>query len=67
MIVLAIVLLLRELGGHTSRVALLDTAIVAVAIATVQWIFFVGAELDELLASARGWSTRRTRRWTSCC
>jgi signal transduction histidine kinase len=46
LIVLAIVLLLRELGGHTSRVALLDTAIVAVAIATVQWIFLVGAQLD---------------------
>jgi len=51
MILLAIVVLLRELGGHTSRVALLDTAIVAVAIATVQWIFFVGAEIDELFAS----------------
>ena len=54
MIVLAIVLLLRELGGHTSRVALLDTAIVAVAIATVQWMFFVGTTLDDVrLARAR--------------
>ena len=67
MILLAIVVLLRELGGHTSRVALLDTAIVAVAIATVQWIFFVGAELDELAPVGARLSTRRTRRWTSCC
>jgi signal transduction histidine kinase len=50
MIVLAIVLILRELGGHTSRAALLDTAIVAVAIATVQWIFFVGTSLDDSLS-----------------
>src|SRR5262245_61183548 len=48
LIVAAIVLLLRELGGHTSRAALLDTAIVAVAIATVQWMFLVGVEIDEL-------------------
>ena len=51
MIVLAIVLILRELGGHSSRAALLDTAIVAVAIATVQWIFLVGAELADIVQS----------------
>jgi signal transduction histidine kinase len=51
MIVLAIVLMLRELGGHASRAALLDTAIIAVAIATAQWIFFVGSELDEVVGS----------------
>jgi signal transduction histidine kinase len=51
LIVLAIVLLLRELGGHTSRVALLDTAIVAVAVTTVQWIFLVGTYLDESASS----------------
>jgi signal transduction histidine kinase len=47
LIVLGIVLLLRELGGHTSRIALLDTAIVAVALAVVQWIFLVGTYLDD--------------------
>jgi signal transduction histidine kinase len=47
LIVLGIVLLLRELGGHTSRVALLDTAIVAVAVAVVHWIFLVGTYIDD--------------------
>jgi signal transduction histidine kinase len=51
MIVLAIVLILRELGGHSSRAALLDTAIVAVALATMHWIFFVGVQVDEIVGS----------------
>jgi signal transduction histidine kinase len=34
-------LLLRRLGGATSRAALLDTIIVGIALGVVQWIFFV--------------------------
>jgi len=34
-------LLLRRLGGATSRAALLDTIIVGIALGIVQWIFFV--------------------------
>jgi signal transduction histidine kinase len=47
LLVLGLVLLVRRLGGLTSRVALLDMAIVFVAVATVQWVFFVGPYIDE--------------------
>jgi signal transduction histidine kinase len=52
LLVLGLVLLVRRLGGLTSRVALLDMAIVFVAVATVQWVFFVGPYIDEPLAAS---------------
>jgi signal transduction histidine kinase len=50
LIALGIVLLVRQLGGQTSRVAQLDMAIVFVAVATVQWVFFAGSYVGESLA-----------------
>jgi signal transduction histidine kinase len=38
---LGIFLLLRRLGGQTSRAAVLDTVIIGVGVGIVQWIFFV--------------------------
>jgi signal transduction histidine kinase len=49
LLVLGIVLLTRRLGGQVGRAALLDTIIVAIAVATVQWIFFVEAYVRESL------------------
>ncbi|HWB21518.1 MAG TPA: HAMP domain-containing sensor histidine kinase [Gaiellaceae bacterium] len=49
LLVLGIVVLVRRLGGQAGRAALLDTIIVAVAVATVQWIFFVEAYIREAL------------------
>ena len=49
LLVLGIVLLVRRLGGQAGRAALLDTIIVAIAVATVQWIFFVEAYVRESL------------------
>ncbi len=49
LMIAGIVLLLRQLGGHRSRVALLDSVIVTVAVATVQWIFFVDPYLHTSL------------------
>jgi signal transduction histidine kinase len=49
LLVLGIVLLVRRLGGQAGRAALLDTIVVAVAVATVQWIFFVEAYVRESL------------------
>ena len=40
LIVAGIVLLLRELGIHRSRIAVLDSVIVTVAVGIVQWVFF---------------------------
>lgn len=40
-LIAGIVLLLRELGVHRSRVAVLDSVIVTVAVGIVQWVFFV--------------------------
>jgi signal transduction histidine kinase len=55
LIIAGIFLLLRGLGVHRSRVAFLDSVIVTVAVATVQWIFFVDPYLhssDKPLARA---------------
>ncbi len=41
LIIAGIFLLLRELGVTASRIAVLDSVIVFVAVATVQWVFFV--------------------------
>jgi signal transduction histidine kinase len=41
LIIAGIFLLLREIGVHASRIAVLDSVIVFVAVATVQWVFFV--------------------------
>jgi signal transduction histidine kinase len=49
LLVLGIVLLVRRLGGQAGRAALLDTIVVAIAVATVQWIFFVEAYVRESL------------------
>ncbi len=45
LIALGIVLLVRQLGGQTSRVAQLDMAIVFAAVATVQWVLLVDGHL----------------------
>jgi signal transduction histidine kinase len=41
MLALGVFLLLRRLGGQTSRAAVLDTIIVGVGVGIVQWVFFV--------------------------
>jgi signal transduction histidine kinase len=47
-----IFLLLRRLGAQATRAAVLDTAIVGVGVAVVQWIFFVDPYTHMGLASA---------------
>jgi len=47
LIALGIVLLVRQLGGQTSRVAQLDMAIVFVAVATVQWVLLADTYLED--------------------
>jgi signal transduction histidine kinase len=49
LIALGIVLLVRQLGGQTSRVAQLDMAIVFVAVATVQWVLLVDTYLEDAM------------------
>jgi signal transduction histidine kinase len=50
LLVLGIIVLVRRLGAEAAgRAALLDTIIVAIAVATVQWIFFVEAYVRESL------------------
>ena len=47
---------------------MLDSVIVTVAVATVQWVFFVEPYAHSSLKHARrGWSASATRRWTCCC
>jgi signal transduction histidine kinase len=41
LLVVGIVMILRRLGGQTSRAAMLDTVVVFSGVALVQWIFFI--------------------------
>ncbi|MFL5927109.1 MAG: sensor histidine kinase [Gaiellaceae bacterium] len=41
LLVLGVVLVLRELGAHRSRTAILDTVVIFSAVALVQWVFFI--------------------------
>src|SRR5207247_7422398 len=41
LLVTGILLLVRRLGGQTSRAAVLDTVIVFAGVAVVQWVFFI--------------------------
>ena len=41
LLALGILVLLRKLGGQTSRAAMLDTVIVFCGVALVQWVFFI--------------------------
>ena len=65
LLALGIFLLLRRRGVATTLAASLDTVIVAVAVATVQWIFFVEPVPDTWRSGrvCAQW-TWRTRRWT---
>jgi signal transduction histidine kinase len=47
LLIAGIVILLRGLGRHRTLVALLDSVIATVAVATVQWIFFVDPYLHS--------------------
>jgi signal transduction histidine kinase len=49
---IGIILLLKELGGHITRAAVLDAVIVFVAVSTVQWIFVVEPAMH--MATATG-------------
>jgi signal transduction histidine kinase len=41
LLVLGVVLVLRRLGGQTSRAAILDTLVIFCGVALVQWVFFI--------------------------
>jgi signal transduction histidine kinase len=41
LLALGVLLILRQLGGQTSRAAILDTLVIFSGVALVQWIFFV--------------------------
>ena len=65
MIIAGIFLLLRELGVHRSRIAVLDSVIVTVAVGIVQWVFFVEPYAHSSLKTAAADSrASATRRWT---
>ena len=60
LLALGVLLVLRELGGQTSRAAVLDTLVVFCGVALVQWVFFIdpynhmhfGTEAARLVAMA---------------
>src|SRR4051794_36575806 len=60
LLALGILLVLRQLGGQTSRAAILDTFVVFCGVALVQWVFFIdpynhrefGTEAARLVAMA---------------
>ena len=60
LLALGVLLILRRLGGHTSRAAILDTLIIFSGVALVQWVFFIdpynhmrfGTEFARLVAMA---------------
>ena len=55
-----VLLVLRKLGGQTSRAAILDTLVIFSGVALVQWVFFIdpynhmhfGSEFDRLVRMA---------------
>jgi len=55
-----VLLILRKLGGQTSRAAILDTLVIFSGVALVQWVFFIdpynhmpfGSEFSRLVAMA---------------
>jgi signal transduction histidine kinase len=57
---LGVLLILRKLGGQTSRAAILDTLVIFSGVALVQWVFFIdpynhmrfGTEFARLVAMA---------------
>ena len=57
---LGVLLILRKLGGQTSRTAILDTVVIFSGVALVQWVFFIdpynhmrfGTEFARLVAMA---------------
>jgi signal transduction histidine kinase len=60
LLALGVLLVLRRLGGQTSRAAILDTLVIFSGVALVQWVFFIdpynhmrfGTELARLVAMA---------------
>jgi len=60
LLAIGVLLVLRRLGGQTSRTAILDTAIIFSGVALVQWVFFIdpykhmafGTESARLVAMA---------------
>ena len=60
LLALGVVLILRRLGGQTSRAAILDTVLIFFGLALVQWVFFIdqynhlhfGSEFARLVAMA---------------
>jgi signal transduction histidine kinase len=60
LLALGVLLVLRKLGGQTSRAAILDTLVIFSGVALVQWIFFIdpynhmhfGSEFARLVAMA---------------
>jgi signal transduction histidine kinase len=60
LLALGVLLILRQLGGQTSRAAILDTLVIFSGVALVQWVFFIdpynhmhfGTEFSRLVAMA---------------
>jgi signal transduction histidine kinase len=60
LLALGVLLVLRRLGGQTSRAAILDTLVIFSGVALVQWVFFIdpynhmhfGSEFARLVAMA---------------
>jgi len=60
LLALGVLLILRRLGGQTSRAAILDTLVIFSGVALVQWVFFIdpynhmhfGTELSRLVTMA---------------
>jgi signal transduction histidine kinase len=60
LLALGVLLILRKLGGQTSRAAILDTLVIFGGVALVQWVFFIdpynhvhfGTEFSRLVAMA---------------
>ena len=60
LLALGVLLVLRKLGGQTSRAAILDTLVIFSGVALVQWVFFIdpynhmhfGNEFDRLVRMA---------------
>jgi signal transduction histidine kinase len=60
LLALGVLLVLRQLGGQTSRAAILDTLVIFSGVALVQWVFFIdpynhmpfGTEFARLVAMA---------------
>jgi signal transduction histidine kinase len=61
LLAVGVLLVLRRLGGQTSRTAILDTVVIFCGVALVQWVFFIdpynhmrfGTELARVVAMAQ--------------